>query len=96
MSYTLLHEKIKTARKEYYCDASENICAYGRLSDLMDDYKIPFSDRRKLAILEKENYKIFAGSRYLEQVGVYDGDFYCLKCRLDAVDIVRKYHLYED
>jgi hypothetical protein len=57
---------------------------------------MPFADRRKLAIMAKENYKILAGTKYLEQVGIYDGDFQYLKCRLDAIEIIMKYQLYED
>lgn len=91
--YQILHNKIKTARKQYDCAASEWIINYGRLSELMDDYKMPFSDKRKLAIMNQERYKIFPGDKYLEQVGVFDGDFMCLQCRLDAVEIVKKYNL---
>lgn len=91
----LLHEKVKTARKKYGCAASEWIINYGSLSELMDDYKMPFSDRRKLAIMHAERYKIFPGTKYLEQVGIFEGDFYCVQCRLDAVEICKKYHLNE-
>jgi hypothetical protein len=96
MSFTFLHEKIKTARKQYDCAASEWISNYGSLAEMMDDYKMPFSDRRKLAIMKKEKFKVLIGTKYLEQVGIYEGDFNCLQCRLDAVEICRKYGLFED
>lgn len=91
----LLHEKVKTARKTYDCAASEWITNYGKLSELMDDYKMPFSDKRKLAIMKHEKFKVLPGNKYLEQVGICEGDFYCVQCRLDAVEIVKKYELNE-
>ena len=96
MSYTQLHLKIKTARKTYNCAVSEWITNSCSLSELMDNYKMPFSDRRKLVILKKDRYKIFPGMKYLEIVGVEDGDFFCNKCRIDAYDICDKYNLWSD
>ena len=96
MSCTILHEKIKTARKQYDCSASEWLSNYGSLSEIMNDYEMSFADKRKIVIANRENYKIFPGTKYLEQVGVYDGDFCCLKCRLDIVEIVNKYHINEE
>jgi len=93
----ILHEKVKTARKQYICAACEWIHNYGRLSELMDDYKMPFSDKRKLVIMKNERYSIFPDTKYLEQVSVGDDGFSCIQCRLDAVEICEKYRLnYED
>ena len=91
---TILHNKIKTAQKSYNCAASDWIINYGGLSDLMNDFKMPFSDRRKLVTMLQQKYRINIGDRYLEQVGIFDGDFACLKFRLDAVEICEKYNLY--
>jgi hypothetical protein len=93
---TVLHTKVKTARKVYSCAASEWIVNACSLSELMDNYKMPFSDRRKLAKMHQERYRINVGDKYLEQVQVYDGEFSCLQCRLDAVEICEKYRLYDE
>ena len=89
-----LHYKIKTARKQYDCTASEWITNYGSLSELMDDYEMPFSDRRKLVIMDWERYKIFPGTKYAEHAFIQEGEFFCLQARLDAEEICRKYDLW--
>jgi len=96
MSYTQLHLKIKTARKLYHCTDSEWICNYGSLAELMDDFKMPFSDRRKLAILHNDRYKIYPGMKYYERVGVQDGYFFCIQSRIEAFDICSKYDLWRE
>ncbi len=40
--------------------------------------------------------KILPGTKYLEQVGIYEGDFACLKCRLDMSELINKYGLNEE
>jgi len=91
MSYTILHEKIKTARKTYNCAASEWINNGYTIQEFIDDYKLPFSEKRILAKANAENFKIFPGTKYLEQVGICDGDFYCIQCRLDVSELINKY-----
>ena len=95
MSYTILKNEVHTARKDYPCDACENLT----VDDFMTnpkDYGVSFADMRTLVKIRKESYKIFKGERYLYQVGIFDGDFYALKCRLDAVHIINKYNLNEE
>ena len=94
MSYTQLHLKIKTARKSYPCADSEWISNYGGLAEMMDDYNMPFSDRRKLAILHQKRYKIYKGDKYYERVGVADGDFFCIQSTIEAFDICLKYDIW--
>lgn len=94
MSYRILHEKIKTARKEYGCAASEWICAIGE-RDLINDYDLSFADKRKVIKMRDEHYRIKPGDKYLEQVGLFEGSFYCVQCRLDVVEMCKKYDLYE-
>jgi hypothetical protein len=93
MSYTILHEKIKTARKTYNCAASEWINNGYTIQEFMSDYNLPFSEKRILAKAKAEKFKILIGTKYLEQVGIYDGDFYCLQCRLDISELINKYGL---
>ena len=93
---TTLHIKNKVARKQYDCDCSEWITTYGRLSELMDDFDMPFSDRRKLVIMKQERYKIFPGTTYQEHAFIQDGEFFCLKGRLDVIEICKKYDLWAE
>ena len=96
MSYTILHEKIKTARKTYGCAASEWITNGYSIQEFIDDYNLPFSERRILAKAKAEKFKILPGTKYLEQVGIYDGDFSCIQCRLDISALTTKYKLNQE
>lgn len=58
MSCIILHEKIKTARKTYGCAASEWITNGYSISEFIDDYKLPFSERRILAKAKAEKFKV--------------------------------------
>ena len=91
---TVLKEEIHTARKDYPCDACENLCADDFMSR-PDDYGVSYADKRILVRIRQENYKILKGTKYLYQVGIYDG-FYAIRCRLDVVEICRKYELFEE
>ena len=96
MSYTILHEKIKTARKTYGCAASEWITNGYSIQEFIDDYNLPFSERRILAKAKAEKFKILPGTKYLEQVGIYDGGFSCIQCRLDISALITKYKLNQE
>jgi len=94
MNITTIRITKRIAKKQYDCDASEWIANYSGLSDLMDDYNMPFSDRRKLAIMNQERYKIFPGTEYEEHIFIQDGEFCYTKGRLDAIEICAKYDLW--
>lgn len=96
MSCIILHEKIKTARKTYGCAASEWITNGYSISEFIDDYKLPFSERRILAKAKAEKFKVLPGTKYLEQVGVYDGYFSCIQCRLDISELITKYGINQE
>jgi len=90
----IIRETIRTARKQYDCDASEWITNYGSLSTIMEELKMPFSDRRKLVIAHQERYKIYPGTKYIEQIGTFEGDFFHVRGRIDIIEICRKYNLF--
>jgi hypothetical protein len=96
MGTTVLREKVRTARKEYSCSASEWFLNGYSITEFIDDYKLPFSERRILAKAKAERFKVLPGTKYLEQTGVYEGDFACLKCRLDMVELINKYGINEE
>jgi hypothetical protein len=96
MSYTILHQKIKTARKTYDCAASEWITNGYSISEFIDDYKLPFSERRILAKAKAEKFKVLSGTKYLEQVGIFEGVFYCLQCRPDISELISKYGINQE
>lgn len=91
----ILHEKIKTARKTYSCAASEWLTNGYSIQEFMDDYKLPFSERRILAKAKAEKFKVLPGTKYTEQVGIIDGDFYCVQCRIDISELITKYGINE-
>jgi len=91
----VLKQKIQIASRNYPCDACENLT----VDDFMhrpDNYKVSYADKRILVKIRQEGFKVLKGTQYLYQVGVFDGDFYAIHCRLDAVDICEKYDLYDD
>lgn len=96
MSYIFLHEKIKTARKQYDCAASEWITSGYSIQEFIDDYNLPFTERRILAKAKAEKFKILPGTKYLEQVGIYDGHFDCLQCRIDISELITKYGINQE
>lgn len=91
----ILHEKIKTARKTYGCAASEWITNGYSVQEFMDDYKLSFNERRILAKAKAEKFKVLPGTKYIEQVGIFDGDFYCVQCRIDISELITKYGINE-
>ena len=93
MSHIILHTKIKTARKEYDCCMQEWITSQG-IRTIANDFGLTFADKRALIKMKDEHFKIKPGDKYLEQVGVQDGQFYCIQCRIDVCDICRKYELW--
>jgi nitrous oxide reductase len=95
MSYTILKQKVYTASKDYPCDACESLTVDDFMSN-PKDYGVSFADKRILVKIRQENYKVLKGTNYLYQAGIFDGDFYALKCRLDAVNIINKYNLNEE
>lgn len=90
----VLKEQVFTARKDYPCAACENLIASNFINEL-DDYDVTLADKRALVKIRREGYKVLKGTKYLYQVGIYDG-FYAIQCRLDAAAIVDKYHLNEE
>jgi len=46
------------------------------------------------AISQLQEGECYPGDKYLEQVGIYDGEFHCIQSRLDAVEICEKYNFY--
>lgn len=92
---TILKNKVKTAAKNYSCAACEHILNSDLLS-FPKEYEVSFADMRTLVKIRKENYQVLKGTKYIYQVGIFDGDFYAVQCRLDAVDICKKYDLYDE
>jgi len=91
----VLSHAIRTARKEYQCNA----CEWLTNGDVMTEpsfFDITFADKRKLVIIRRERYKILKGTKY-HDVNIKDGgQIYNVKSRIDANEICQKYELYSD
>jgi len=90
----MLSQKIRTARKEYNCNA----CEWIMNSDIMTDpsyFEVTFSDKRKLVKIRQEHFKILKGTKYIDYNGKDGGELFNAKSRIDANDICQKYELYE-
>ena len=92
----ILREKIRIAKKQYDCDASEWFNCQDTPAIIADDFEFSYADKRKLVKIRSENFKINAGDKYLEQVGIVDGEFYYIKCRLDVVELLNKYQINQE
>jgi hypothetical protein len=93
MSHIILHSKVKTARKQYDCCMQEWITAEGE-REVANNFPLTFAEKRGLIKMRNEKYKIMPGDKYYEQVGIQDGRFYCIQCRIDVTDLCRKYDLW--
>ena len=91
----VLSHAIRTARKEYRCNACEWIVNCD-IMDFPSDYGVTFSDKRKLVKIRQERYKILKGTKYIDYNIKDGGEISNVKSRLDANDICQKYELYED
>jgi len=91
----VLSHAIRTARKEYQCNA----CEWLTNGDVMTDpsfFDISFDDKRKLVIIRRERYKILKGTKYIDANIKDGGKIYNVKSRIDADQICRKYELYDE
>lgn len=98
----VLTDEIRTARKEYSCDASEYVREWvsegmyvpGR--HIGESGKVKFSDLRKIAAARSEGYKILKGSKYKYQRNKYDGDIYSFRGRIDMTEMCHRYKLWPE
>jgi lysine/ornithine N-monooxygenase len=91
----ILRTSIRKARKDYNCDGCNKILKEFSMPGFADYYGLSFSDKRKLVTARKENYKILKETKYLEEVGLYDG-FYHIRCRPEIYDILANCNYYND
>jgi hypothetical protein len=84
--------KVKAARKEYHCDASDF------LRDMLGEIRseLSFSEKRLVVKARQENWKIKKGSTYLYQYNKIDNDTYSFRCRPEIHQLCVKYDLYPD
>ncbi len=91
----LLSKAIRTARKEYSCNACEWIFN----SDIMTEpsyFEVTFTDKRKLVKIRNERGKILKGTKYLDYNIKDGGELFNVKARIDANEICQTYELYSD
>ena len=88
----VLRESIHTASEEHDEDSSEWLYNFNYRADLT----LTFSEWRTIAELKANNWKIQKGQIYINQVGVWDGDFYEVKILPEMHKLCLKYDLYPE
>jgi hypothetical protein len=63
--------------------------------EIANNFPLTFTEKRSLIKMRNERYKINPGDKYYEQVGIQDGEFYCIQCRIDVLELCRKYDLWD-
>jgi hypothetical protein len=85
--------KVKSARKEYSCEA----CYFLQDGlDSIDPGKLTFAERRAIVRARQDNWKIKKGQPYTYQFNKYDGDPFVFRGREDIHAICVKYDFYPE
>ena len=84
-------ESEPVARKEYACDASIELLAFG-----FDQRDFAPEDWNTIKQAEKEGCKILPGKPYRKVKGKFEGAFHVFRARKDMDAICIKYNLYEE
>ena len=88
----VLTDAIRTARKEYLCDASYWI----ENEDIERLIELTAEEIEALAKARKEKHMIHKGERYVYQSGIQDGDMVTFRAKEPLHKICLKYGLYGD
>lgn len=86
---TFLSSTIRTARKEYKCDACRAAIEPG-LKHFLGI--LTFSERKLIALARRDNWRIKAGNKYVDYRGVCDSSAYTLRMRPEIQNLVSKYN----
>lgn len=90
MSRVIKREE-RTARKHHWCNAWEwfSNSNFGKVDLSPEDWAVV---ERVMA----DSGRILPGTRYIHEVGIYYGEIYTFKGRLDMHAICLKYDIYQD
>lgn len=87
----VISESTPIARKNYGCDASIWINEY---PEVVDDAEINFTDRRTIAKMRKNGWRIMKGEKHKQQTVIScDGDMISLRASIPILNILYKYDL---
>jgi len=81
------------ARKDYDCMACENMQQAWNDADIKE---LTADEHHAYELAKSHNFKILKGERYVNQCGVYDGQFYIFRGIPAIVDICHKYELWAE
>lgn len=85
--------KVKSARKDYECNA----CTWFREQlEYVNLIRMSFADKRTIIKIKQQGYKINKGDPYHWQVIKQDGEIYTVKYIPEMNEICHKYELYPD
>jgi hypothetical protein len=89
---TVIEErKVKAARKEHYCNASEFLTE-GSYREM----KLTFSEWRSVAIAKAKGWKVLKGEPYVRQRNTYSGDIWVYKAIPAIHEICIKQGVFDD
>jgi len=87
----ILRDSKPVARKEYDCEASDWL-----LNSNMGEEDMTPEEWQTIKNAEAERFKILPGRLHVSQAGIYEGEFYTFRARIDINDICLKYDIYEE
>jgi len=91
----IINEKIRTARKEYECNAciwlNEHLDGNGRTGT-----GFLFSELRQIIQAKRDGWKILKGQSYRHYTCKYEGELYPTRERPEITAILTKYQLWPE
>jgi methenyltetrahydromethanopterin cyclohydrolase len=92
MSFVALKDEVRTARKEYRCDA----CRWWNNAGMTEADCTTDEQRAAVAAAKDAGWKIRVGDKYRYVRGPYEGQMSTWRARVDIDDLCAAHKLYDD
>lgn len=88
----ILSDELVTAKKSYFCDASQQWLRSGYVIANCD------TDDQRNSVMEAEadNWRILPGQKYLKCKGVNDGRFCTYRARIDMDELTNSLNMWDE
>jgi len=88
----ILSDELVVAKKHHLCDASQKWLRSGYEGSDCDT-----GDQRKAVLAaEADNWRILPGQKYRKCKGIYDGEFFTYRARIDMDSVTYDLDMWED
>lgn len=92
MSRRVFTDKGVMAKKQYRCDACDQWLMAGyTVADCETD-----EQRERVKAAEADKWQILPGQQYRKQTGIYDGEFYTYRGRIDMDSVTCDLEMWDD